>query len=567
MRMPLKALFANLLSSPRILVRHMLAAPTLSEEDEAEMKALSAWLAHSPAPLLRPDAKVVMIVSLLPLPYCMKMEMLMARALMAKGYRVMVLTNQSCRAMACAYHGRAGGLEVRLIESYASIGSAARARHELSELLASEEDLLTRMKAYRYREAFSGLHSLATLSSMIKDGSAPITPANRSRLRRTLTQSISLSDAATAALADIRPALVLGLEKGFVGTTEIFYAALSANLDYVQWTSCHEPNSIMLKRYRWDNCRDHPFSISDSAWQKIRALPWNNELEQAVMQQFERGYLEGAWFKYKNLSTDQDQIERRELMKRLGLDESKKTVIIYSHILNDANLFYGQDVFAGGFAEWLIETVRAAKENTEVNWVLKLHPANVYRNAKLGYTGQYGELLALEGAFGAIPNFLRIVYPEDKTSPLSFFKITDVGITVRGTVGLELPCFGVPVLTAGTGRYAGKGFTIDSANRKEYLERIQGIHRTPPLEEAQRQLGLRYAYFVFHARPARYGEMFSDVYNFPLKHPRHRDILLGGKPINILLDHPQMQKIAAYLCSDEEDFLDIPATETAKEPE
>ena len=126
-------------------------------------------------------------------------------------------------------------------------------------------------------------------------------------------------------------------------------------------------------------------------------------------------------------------------------------------------------------------------------------------------------------------------------------------------MGLELPCFGVPVLTAGTGRYAGKGFTIDSATREEYITRIRRIHELPPLDETRRRLGLRYAYFIFHARPARYGQMFSDVYNFPLNHPRHRDIHLGDTPINAILDHPQMQKIAAFLHSSDEDFLDIPA--------
>ena len=206
-----------------------------------------------------------------------------------------------------------------------------------------------------------------------------------------------------------------------------------------------------------------------------------------------------------------------------------------------------------------METVRAAAGNPAVNWVLKLHPANVTRNVKLGYAGKYGELLALEQAFGEMPSFLRVVYPEEKTSPLSFFKITDYGITVRGTVGLELPCFGIPTLTAGTGRYAGKGFTVDSETRQEYLENIRALHEIPALTAEQVRLGQQYAYFVFRVRPARYGDMFSDEYNFPINHPRHRDVALEGKPLNAILEHPQMQKIVSFLCSSEEDFLDLPA--------
>ena len=36
---------------------------------------------------------------------------------------------------------------------------------------------------------------------------------------------------------------------------------------------------------------------------------------------------------------------------------------------------------------------------------------------------------------------------------IHLFKVIDYGITVRGTIGIELPCFGIPVITAGTGRY------------------------------------------------------------------------------------------------------------------
>ena len=51
--------------------------------------------------------------------------------------------------------------------------------------------------------------------------------------------------------------------------------------------------------------------------------------------------------------------------------------------------------------------------------------------------------------------------PYSEISTRSIFGVTDYGITIRGSVGFELPCFGVPVLTAGTGFYSGRGFTID----------------------------------------------------------------------------------------------------------
>jgi hypothetical protein len=219
-------------------------------------------------------------------------------------------------------------------------------------------------------------------------------------------------------------------------------------------------------------------------------------------------------------------------------------------------LFYGKDLFIGGYEEWLVETIRAAAYNKSVNWVLKLHPANMYRNPSLSTSRRYGELQALENEFGCVPDFLTVIYPDSAISPMSFFGISDYGVTVRGTVGLELPCFGIPTITAGTGRYSGKGFTVDSTCREEYISNIKNIHEIPPLSLEQIKLGQRYAYYIFNVRPARYGDAFTDSYSAGDGHSRRRDINFGEKTIVSVLNHPQIVKMVSFLCSDEEDYLD-----------
>ncbi|MEZ5618821.1 MAG: hypothetical protein R3E40_11155 [Rhodocyclaceae bacterium] len=556
-----KSTLARIRFAPRNWLRSLLGKTRLSDEALDDPRDFAAWLASTHgmnAP--DPQAPLFLVLSFLPLAYCLKIERIIAAAMRRAGYRVVFLTNDACREIVMEYHHGHGPAPVLILEDFLKFLQSRQKRTQLKRLFADNDVSLGGIKAFRYLGCYVGLHALATQSASTKDGRLQLDGAVRRRLKKIMLHSMILADTAQSIIRQLKPSIVMGVEKGFVGTAEIFYAALENGVDYVQWTGCHEPNAIMLKRYRWSNYREHPFSISASSWERILSLPWDDRYRGGVMAQFETGYKEGAWFKYKSLATDQQQREKHDLMAQLGLNPEKKTAVIYSHILNDANLFYGDDLFSGGYEEWLIETVRAAATSPEVNWVLKLHPANVYRNARLGYSGKYGELLALEHAFGQVPEFLRVVYPEEKTSPLSFFKITDYGITVRGTVGLELPCFGIPTLTAGTGRYAGKGFTVDSHTREEYIEKIRSIHRIPALTAAQIQLGQRYAYFVFRARPARYGDMFSDVYNFPVNHPRHRDVALGGQSLNAVLEHPQMQKIVSFLRSGEEDFIDLNAT-------
>jgi hypothetical protein len=78
---------------------------------------------------------------------------------------------------------------------------------------------------------------------------------------------------------------------------------------------------------------------------------------------------------------------------------------------------------------------------------------------------------------------------------------------VRGTIGLELPCLGVPVLTAGTGRYEGRGFTIDSASKEEYLGRLAHLHEAPPLGEESKRLARLHYYNLMLRRQVS----FSDI--------------------------------------------------------
>jgi hypothetical protein len=529
----------------------------LSEEDRADIEALAAFYGAPGNPAWESAPRRLLILSYLPLPYVLKVEMLLARAMQRQGWAVSVLASASSSALAGAYHERVTGCEVLRLEDFLSFNRPADLRERVREGAALALRDPVAFKALHYRGMPLGLHALATLSSGRPDGSTTLTERDALLIGRLLRQSILLYEAADAMYAAQRPTLALTVEKGFISTCETFYAALERGVDFVQWMGCHEPEAIMLKRYRAATIREHPFSISDANWQKLRSAPWRDAYRESVLREFERGYKSGAWFRYKGLLSGTQTAGPGELRQRLGLDAGKKTAIIYSHILNDANLFYGSDLFTGGYEEWLVETVRAAAENPAVNWVLKVHPANRYRNANLGYAGEYGEVLALQRAFGKVPEFLRIVTPESAVSPLSFFEITDWGITVRGTVGLELPCFGVPVLTAGSGRYSGKGFTVDSGSTADYLARVRGIDHIAPLAEEQIRLAVLYAHHVFRSRPARYGEVMSDVYGKPQGDARYRDARLRAASADAALGHQQVQRMVDFLASNEDDFMDL----------
>lgn len=498
---------------------------------------------------------VILIASFMPIIYCLKLEAVLGRALESRGYKIVVLSNLESGSLASRIHQGAGGYELELIENSIKFVDYVNVFISLVKIPIGRWNEELFVKSFKFNDAPIGLHCLATYHSSFIASADLASPKSGKALKRLARRGALLSLSASRIIAKYRPRAVLSVEKGFIGTCEVFYAALNQSIDFIQWTSCHEPDSLMLKRYAWERYRDHPFSIATETWAKILEMPANPIYFEEVHNQFSRGYGDGNWFSYKKLASGRDQVSRAQLMCELQLKE-KKTAIIFSHILNDANLFYGQDLFEKGYEEWLVETVRAASKNSAVNWVLKLHPANMYRNKIAGYAGEYGEILALKRAFGNVPEFLTVVYPDSNISPFSFFKLADYGITVRGTVGLELPCLGVPVITAGSGRYSGKGFTIDSSTRERYLELIENIQNLQPLSDAQVELAIRYAYFVFFMRPAKYSSCIKDTYNHEPGHPLHRDLIFTKACFEDVCNSDAVGKMVNYILSSRVDYLD-----------
>jgi capsule polysaccharide export protein KpsC/LpsZ len=188
------------------------------------------------------------------------------------------------------------------------------------------------------------------------------------------------------------------------------------------------------------------------------------------------------------------------LQTQLGLDPKKKTAIIFPHIFWDGSLTEGSDLYPN-YEEWFIESIRAACANPRVNWVIKIHPAHVFKSSTGYYQEEPLEVCVLHKNIGKLPSHVFLIPAESGISTFSLFDLMDYCLTVRGTIGIEAARLGIPVLTAGTGRYDRRGFTIDSDSREEYVDRLAHIQEIPRLSTAQRELGERFAYGLFILRP------------------------------------------------------------------
>lgn len=364
--------------------------------------------------------------------------------------------------------------------------------------------------------------------------------------------------AVEAMLARSRPALVLLFEKGLSPMAELVGVCLERGLPVVQYSGCHRADALALKRYRLANRHDHPFSLDGSTWERVRRLPWGPARDAEVLQEIEVGYGQGTWFDRKFLHLDKTIKTPDQVRRQLGLDPARKTAVIFSHVLWDATFFYGANLFED-YETWLVETIRAACRNPRVNWVVKLHPDLAWKLRHMGYRGEARELAAVRAAVERLPDHVRLVLPETDLSTYSFFPVTDYCLTVRGTIGIEMACHGIPVLTAGSGRYAGRGFTLDSASPREYLDRLAGIEQLPPMSGPEIELARRYAWALFQRRPweARAFAMPSR----PVKaagDPLSANLVVRVRDFAQFAASPDIRALADWLAGDAADFWPDP---------
>lgn len=443
--------------------------------------------------------KDILMVSISDWPERIKMEGVIAKSLQCKGSKITVMTYRNFR-WAVRYFRAFGVTDFVYLDDLQAEAEKALDPKVTDTIIADHKtfDALYRFEQHGIN---IGKHVLSTIIRQMKNGSPEFSdPEVVNKLRTFIPQSLRAAKAAEILFSRIHPHTVLFLEKGYTPYGEIFETALRKNIPAIQYHHGQRAELIVMKRYSQQNLTHHPFSLSANSWQKVRALPWHGAEEEAFMQELKDGYEKGSWMNRKFLLNDKKLKTPDEVRQQLGLDPSKKTAVIFSHVLWDATFFFGTNLFKD-YEVWLIETVRAACENTNVNWIIKVHPDYAWKMKEVGLSKEPRDTIALAANVGKLPDHIKLVLPDIDISTYAFFPITDYCITVRGTIGIEAPCFGIPVITAGTGRYSGLGFTNDSATREEYLQKIRTIQNIPALSKEETSLARRHAYALFHLRP------------------------------------------------------------------
>jgi len=325
-------------------------------------------------------------------------------------------------------------------------------------------------------------------------------PDHRAAAIDNLALSLATIEGARRFLAENPVRKAFFCERGYTPAGEVFDVCTLAGIDAIHWAGAPMNGTLLFKRYQVPNRAMHALSLSDESWRKITATAWSAEQDKDLLDQITSHYDTGAWYNRQRLQDGKTIQNRQEVQEALALDPGKKTAVIFCHILYDATFFYGDSLFSD-YQTWLVETVRSAVANPALNWVVKAHPVNVWRSRMDGAPVEPLELNAINEALGELPDHVRFMDADTPINTYSLFNVADYGLTVRGTIGLELPCFSVPVITAGTGRYSGHGFTIDPETPDDYRALLASLQDLPRLDAAKTNLARRYAYATLRWRP------------------------------------------------------------------
>lgn len=361
--------------------------------------------------------------------------------------------------------------------------------------------------------------------------------------------------AAEALINQQRPDLALLLEKGLSPMAELFGVCVANGIPVVQYVGSQSTNQYVFKRYNFQNRHQHPFSLDPATWEHVKRMPWTAEQGALLLNEFADSYRKGLWFNRKFLHHGKLIKTADAVRKQLGLDPGKKTAVIFSHVLWDATFFYGEGLF-DDYETWLLNSVRAACDNPKVNWIVKLHPDLVWKLKYEGYTGELRDVIAMKSAIGRFPDHVKLVLPETDISTYSFFEVADYCLTVRGTIGIEMACHGVPVLTAGTGRYSHLGFTIDSNTKEEFLDRLKNIHTLAPMSPHQMELARRFAYALFKLRPWPMSSF--EMIKMPVEqtgHPLDHNLVPVIKSKVDLVEASDLRAFGHWISTDHVDFI------------
>lgn len=262
--------------------------------------------------------------------------------------------------------------------------------------------------------------------------------------------------------------------------------------------------------------------ITEEQWKKRLEAPLTEEENKLLDAYIHHRFNKGNKRDFLNVSLPESP---ETLRKKLGIDNGKKVACLFCHVSWDLSFDLSKMIFDNA-NQWLTESMNAVFGITDVNWIIRVHPGEKVSGSL--YTNDD----FIRENFRHIPEHVRILWSDSEINSLGLYELLDVGITLFGTMGAELPILGKPVISGGEAHFSGKGFTIDAKSREEYFELLRNISQIPKLTQDKIEIARKYGYSYFIQRQIPINVIKKDEGHFGnIDVEKFNDLLPGGDPI------------------------------------
>jgi Capsule polysaccharide biosynthesis protein len=487
--------------------------------------------------------------------YRVKLEALLATGLRLAGWRpIVVFRNRSC-LLGRSYFKAFGIRDYIYLDDIRLNADEREQCRQRAEVLMKDVLDLQMVKSWCFHDSWIGPQMISTLSRLRFEGTPDFTdPAVRDLLATFLPGTLEHALRAKKLVALFPVDLAIVNEANYSIFGPLVDMCISRGTSVVQFIQPWKDDALIFKRLTTATRREHPASVDRTTLDRIVGQPWTATHEEKLWNVFSSRY-SGKWFLQARNQRNTQRCNREQLIENLGLDPGKKIAVVFSHMLWDANLFYGEDLFKD-YGEWFVRTVAAACANPNLNWLIKIHPANVWKRTYEKVAAEYAEVVLIRRAIGDLPAHVKLIPADSDISTYSLFQSIDYGVTVRGTSGMELACFGKPCITAGTGRYAGLGFTVDSSTREEYLSQLARLHEQPPMTDEEVIRAKWHAYAAFILRPWSMKSVQSEFsYQNHGTHPLDHNLCLIARSVAEITCNGDLSEWASWASGPEVDYV------------
>lgn len=236
--------------------------------------------------------------------------------------------------------------------------------------------------------------------------------------------------------------------------------------------------SVVVKKWYSENAISNEH-ISQPNNNIIKAVYSNHEIFENMSKDKDVTLERNSGINYYNNNINEDNFILD--IKNKKKKQNKKLVVIYAHVYADN--ITGSDgrrfIFMDHYL-WVKNTLKLCKKNKNIITILKPHPAE-----KNYFSDINSEMIYKE--FQEKNDDSDLILCPDNIDFRKHSDMIDLVITSRGTIGVEMPCLGVPVLAQEYNHavFSNNDLVIESKNYTAYANSIARAHLIEKLNEEE----------------------------------------------------------------------------------